>query len=58
MDKKKIIEIGIVCVLFLVMAGYVEKTEHSVDTGSRVIRASKRFRVEGRCGRRMGRSGF
>lgn len=40
MDKKKIIEIGIVCVLFLVMAGYVEKTEHSVDAGSRVIRAS------------------
>lgn len=38
--KKKVIEIVIVCVLFLVMAGYVEATEHQIDGNNRAIRAS------------------
>lgn len=40
MNKKKITEIVIVCVLFLVLAGYVEATEHNIDNQNRVIRAS------------------
>lgn len=39
-NKKKIIEIVIVCVLFLVMAGYAEVTEHQIDENNRAIRAS------------------
>lgn len=39
-NKKKIIEIVIVCALFLVMAGYVEVTEHQIDGDNRAIRAS------------------
>lgn len=39
-NKKKILEIGIICVFFLVMAGYVEATEHNITDGNQVIRAS------------------
>lgn len=39
-NRKKIIEIGIICVFFLVMAGYVEATDHDMDDNNRVIRAS------------------
>ena len=47
-NKKRMIQIGIICVLFLVMAGYVEVTEHNVDENNRVIRASP-----GRHGQRL-----
>lgn len=39
-NKKKLVQIGIICVLFIVLAVYVEATEHSVDENNRVIRAS------------------
>lgn len=47
-NKKRMIQIGIICVLFLVMAGYVEVTERNVDENNRVIRASP-----GRHGQRL-----
>ena len=39
-SKKKLVQIGIICVLFIVLAVYVDATEHSVDENNRVIRAS------------------
>lgn len=39
-NKKKLVQIGIICVLFIVLAVYVDATEHSVDENNRVIRAS------------------
>lgn len=39
MDRKKVIEIGAVCVLFLFLAGYVERSEMRVDAGNRIVRA-------------------
>lgn len=39
-NKKKLVQIGIICVLFIVLTVYVEATEHSVDENNRVIRAS------------------
>ena len=39
-NKKKLVQIGSICVLFIVLAVYVDATEHSVDENNRVIRAS------------------
>lgn len=39
-NRKKIVQIAIICVLFLALSAYVEATEHKVDEGNRVIRAS------------------
>jgi len=40
MDKKKIVGVGTVCLLFLFLAGYVEMTEHSLNSKNQIIRGS------------------
>ena len=39
MNRKNIIMVGIVCVLFLFLAWYVERSEMQVETGNRIVRA-------------------
>lgn len=45
-NKKKMIQIAIICVLFLFLAVYVESTERNLDKNHRVIRASPGERSE------------
>lgn len=45
-NKKKLVEIAAVCVLLLVLAGYMEVTERQIDADSRAIRASPGGRVQ------------
>ena len=40
MNKKKIVEIGIICILFLVMAGYAEQSEYCLNEENQIIRGS------------------
>lgn len=40
MNKKKILEISCLCLLFLLLAGYVEMTEHSLNDKNQIIRGS------------------
>ena len=40
MKKKQIIEAGIVCVLLLLLGGYMEYSEHYLDEQNRIIRGS------------------
>lgn len=40
MERKKYIEIGVICILLLFMAGYAEKTDHSLNGKNQIIRGS------------------
>jgi hypothetical protein len=40
MNKKKVVEVGVVCVLLLVLAGYVEETEHNLNSENQIARGS------------------
>lgn len=39
MDRKRIAAVAAVCVLFLLLAGYVERTERHLDNENRIVRA-------------------
>lgn len=40
MKKKKILEVAAVCLVFLIMAGYMEVTEHTLNGKNQIIRGS------------------
>jgi hypothetical protein len=40
MDKKKALEVGAVCILLLLLAGYVERTERTLNGKNQIVRGS------------------